>query len=105
TKATARLIDANNKQFGIAVLKLGCFCKTAWAKMTRQSSALRLGGKCICEKKQDGKELSGSSAGGNGKVLPGQTSCYTPMVYVLDPRSSYAMRKYYHSSSETLAYA
>ncbi|MEC2212167.1 DUF2690 domain-containing protein [Bacillus paralicheniformis] len=38
-------------------------------------------------------------------MLPGQTSCYTPMVYVLDPRSSYAMRKYYHSSSETLAYA
>ncbi|WP_394798540.1 DUF2690 domain-containing protein [Bacillus paralicheniformis] len=80
-------MDENNKQFGIAVLKFGCVCKTAWAKMTRQSSALRLGGKCICEKKQDGKELSGSSAGGNGKVLPGQTSCYTPMVYVLDPRS------------------
>ncbi|WP_238548673.1 hypothetical protein ACH5HS_05985 [Bacillus paralicheniformis] len=38
-------------------------------------------------------------------MLPGQTSCYTPMVYVLDPCSSYAMWKYYHSSSETLAYA
>ncbi|TWL83676.1 hypothetical protein CHCC14819_1482 [Bacillus licheniformis] len=38
----------------------------------------------------DGKELSCSPAGGKGKVLPGQTSCYTPMVD-FDPRSSYAM--------------
>jgi hypothetical protein len=34
TKATARLIDANNKQFGIVVLKFSSVCKTAWAKMT-----------------------------------------------------------------------
>ncbi|WP_257878816.1 YjfA family protein [Bacillus paralicheniformis] len=53
----------------------------------------------------DGKELSGSLAGGNGKVLPGQTFCYKPMIYVLDPCSSYVMWKYYHSSSGTLAYA
>lgn len=43
----------------------------------------------------DGKELSCSSAGGNGKVLPGQASCYTPIVYDLDPRSSYVIEKYY----------
>ena len=35
----ARLIDANNKQFGIAVWKLGCVCKTAWAKMTLDKAA------------------------------------------------------------------
>ena len=27
-----------------------------------------------------------ASAGGNGVVNKGQTSCYTPMVYDLDPR-------------------
>lgn len=31
----------------------------------------------------------------DGKVLPGQASCYTPMVYDLDPRSSYVMGEYY----------
>ena len=35
------------------------------------------------------------SSGGNGKVVAGQTSCYTPMVYDLDPRTSYAFGKYY----------
>lgn len=37
-------------------------------------------------RKTDGKAYTCGSAGGNGVVNKGQTSCYTPMVYDLDPR-------------------
>ncbi|MEC0681393.1 DUF2690 domain-containing protein [Bacillus haynesii] len=99
-------MDANNKQFGIVVLKFSSVCKTAWAKMTLDkavSSGLETD--AYVKRNKDGKELSCSSAGGNGKVLPEQTSCYTPMVYDLDPRSSYAMGKYYQPSTGALTYA
>ncbi|TWK77703.1 hypothetical protein CHCC20339_1615 [Bacillus licheniformis] len=86
-----RLIDANNKQFGIVVLKFSSVCKTAWAKMTLDKAVfLGLEANAYLKRNTDGKELSCSPAGGKGKVLPGQTSCYTPMVD-FDPRSSYAM--------------
>ncbi|WP_326849943.1 DUF2690 domain-containing protein [Bacillus haynesii] len=100
------MIDANNKQFGIVVLKFSSVCKTAWAKMTLDkavSSGLETD--AYVKRNKDGKELSCSPAGGKGKVLPGQTSCYTPMVYDLDPRSSYAMGKYYQPSTGALTYA
>lgn len=38
-------------------------------------------------------------SGGNGEVLLGQTSCYTPMVYDLDPRTSYAFGVIYMPST------
>lgn len=86
-----RLIDANNKQFGIVVLKFSSVCKTAWAKMTLDKAvSLGLEANAYLKRNTDGKELSCSPAGGKGKVLPGQTSCYTSMVD-FDPRSSYAM--------------
>ncbi|MCY7777819.1 DUF2690 domain-containing protein [Bacillus haynesii] len=92
TKSASRLIEANNKQFGIVELKFSSVCKTAWAKMTLDK-AVASGSEAdaYVKRNTDGKELSCSSAGGNVKVLQGQTSCYTPMVYGLDPRSSYAM--------------
>ncbi len=40
--------------------------------------------------KTDGKAYTCGSAGGNGVVNKGQTSCYTPMVYDLDPRKAQA---------------
>ncbi|QII51560.1 DUF2690 domain-containing protein [Bacillus paralicheniformis] len=90
------MIDANNKQFGIGELKFSSVCKTAWAKMTLGKAAPSgLEANAYVKRNTDGKELSCSSAGGNGKVLPGQASCYTPMVYDLDPRSSYVLEKYY----------
>ncbi|MGN9866122.1 DUF2690 domain-containing protein [Bacillus swezeyi] len=106
TKATARLIDANNKQFGIVELKFSSVCKTAWAKITLDK-AVPSGweANAYVKRNTDGKELNCSSSGGNGKVLPGQTSCYTPMVYDLDPRSSYAMGRYYNPSTGALTYA
>nr|WP_237562674.1 DUF2690 domain-containing protein [Bacillus paralicheniformis] len=69
------MIDANNKQFGSAVLKFSNVCKTAWAKMTLGKAAPSgLEANAYVKRNTDGKELSCSSAGGNGKVLPGQTN-------------------------------
>ncbi|MCJ2145021.1 hypothetical protein [Bacillus sp. B19-2] len=49
----------------------------------------------------DGKELSCSSAGGNGKVFPGQANRW--FMFLI--RILHAMWKYYHPSIGTLVYA
>ncbi|GIN86781.1 hypothetical protein J6TS2_31670 [Heyndrickxia sporothermodurans] len=95
TKASANLVNENNKKIGVVELKFSSTCKTAWAKITMDSK-VPSGFEANAEvtRNTDGKRLSCASSGGNGKVVAGQTSCYTPMVYDLDPRSSYAFGKY-----------
>ena len=56
-------------------------------------------------RKTDGKAYTCGSAGGNGVVNKGQTSCYTPMVYDLDPRKAQAQGKHAIPNSDAYNYA
>ncbi|MDU0412910.1 hypothetical protein ACNHG4_11555 [Bacillus paralicheniformis] len=65
-------MDANNKQFGIAVLKFGCVCKTAWAKMTLDKAARSgLEANAYVKRNTDGKELSRQLSWRKRKSAPG----------------------------------
>ncbi|KON90335.1 hypothetical protein AF332_16100 [Sporosarcina globispora] len=105
TKATANLINEKNEKIGIVELKFSATCKTAWSKIT-MNSKVTSGFEANAEitRNTDGKRYSCDSTGGNGRVVAGQTSCYTPMVYDLDPRTSYAFGKYYGSNYNVWAY-
>ncbi|KON66457.1 hypothetical protein AKG34_26295 [Peribacillus butanolivorans] len=96
TKKSTNLLNQNNQKIGKVELKFSSTCKTAWAKIT-MDKAVTKGYEANAEitRNTDGKRYSCGSSGGNGKVVAGQTSCYTPMVYDLDPRTSYAFGKYY----------
>ncbi|CAM3868991.1 YjfA family protein [Mesobacillus zeae] len=96
TKATSYLINEKNEKIGVVELKFSSTCKTAWAKITMNNN-VPSGFEANAEvtRNTDKKRFSCDSAGGNGKVVAGQKSCYTPMVYDLDPRTSYAFGKYY----------
>ncbi|MFY0758040.1 YjfA family protein [Metabacillus dongyingensis] len=72
-------------------LKYSTTCKTAWAKVSVTRPAVynhEADARII--RSTDGKAYTCSSSGGNGVVNKGQTSCYTPMVYDLDPRKAQA---------------
>ena len=72
-------------------LKFSTTCKTAWAKVTITRLAVYNNeADARIVRKTDGKAYTCGSAGGNGVVNKGQTSCYTPMVYDLDPRKAQA---------------
>ena len=80
-------IDSNS----YVELKFSTTCKTAWAKVTVTRSAVYNNeADARIVRKTDGKAYTCGSAGGNGVVNKGQTSCYTPMVYDLDPRKAQA---------------
>lgn len=106
TKAYTNLLNGNNEKFGKVELKFSSTCKTAWAKITLDKPAASdWNANAWIKRNTDGKQLSCDSSGGNGRVLVGQTSCYTPMVYDLDPRSSYAFGKYYNLKTGAYTYA
>lgn len=88
-------MNASNQVIGVVELKFSSTCKTAWAKIT-MNNTLTSGYEANAEitRNTDGKRYNCDSAGGNGKAVAGQKSCYTPMVYDLDPRTSYAFGKY-----------
>jgi hypothetical protein len=72
-------------------LKFSTTCKTAWAKVTVTRPAIyNHEADARIVRNTDGKAFTCSSSGGNGVVNKGQTSCYTPMVYDLDPRKAQA---------------
>ncbi|AOL27934.1 MULTISPECIES: YjfA family protein [Bacillus] len=95
TKKSSNLVNASNQVIGVVELKFSSTCKTAWAKIT-MNNTLTSGFEANAEitRNTDGKRYNCDSAGGNGKAVAGQKSCYTPMVYDLDPRTSYAFGKY-----------
>ncbi|MGM7723693.1 DUF2690 domain-containing protein [Metabacillus sp. Hm71] len=72
-------------------LKFSTKCKTAWAKVTVTRPAIyNLEADARIVRSTDGKAYTCNSSGGNGVVNKGQTSCYTAMVYDLDPRKAQA---------------
>ncbi|KKI92966.1 hypothetical protein WQ54_06795 [Bacillus sp. SA1-12] len=72
-------------------LKFSTNCKTAWAKVTVTRPAIyNHEADARIVRSTDGKAYTCNSSGGNGVVNMGQTSCYTPMVYDLDPRKAQA---------------
>lgn len=72
-------------------LKFSTTCKTAWAKVTVTRPAVyNHEADARIVRSTDGKAYTCESSEGNGVVNKGQTSCYTPMVYGLDPRKAQA---------------
>jgi hypothetical protein len=72
-------------------LKFSTKCKTAWAKVTVTRPAIyNHEADARIVRNTDGKAYTCNSSGGNGVVNQGQSSCYTPMVYDLDPRKAQA---------------
>ncbi|HDR7533589.1 TPA: YjfA family protein [Bacillus anthracis] len=95
-------IDSNS----YVELKFSTTCKTAWAKVTVTRPAVYNNeADARIVRKTDGKAYTCGSAGGNGVVNKGQTSCYTPMVYDLDPRKAQAQGKHAIPNSDAYNYA
>jgi hypothetical protein len=72
-------------------LKFSTECKTAWAKVTVTRPAIydhEADARIV--RNTDGKAYTCNSSGGNGVVNKGQSSCYTPMIYDLNPRKAQA---------------
>jgi Protein of unknown function (DUF2690) len=83
-------------------LKFSTKCKTAWAKITLSRPAKADGeATALVVRNTDNKQYSCSSSGGNGEINKGQTSCYTPMVYDLDPRKAKAVGFWPYTAGET----
>ncbi len=83
-------------------LKFSTKCKTAWAKITLSRPAISNGeADALVVRNTDNKQYSCGSAGGNGVINKGQTSCYTPMVYDLDPRKAKAVGFWPYTAGET----
>ncbi|WP_458354597.1 YjfA family protein [Peribacillus frigoritolerans] len=83
-------------------LKFSPVCKTAWAKITLSRPAKADGeATALVVRNTDNKQFSCASPGGNGEINKGQTSCYTPMVYDLDPRKAKAVAFWPYTAGET----
>jgi hypothetical protein len=83
-------------------LKFSTVCKTAWAKITLSRPAKTDGeATALVVRNTDNKQFSCASAGGNGEINKGQTTCYTPMVYDLDPRKAKAVAFWPYTAGET----
>ncbi|WP_051272182.1 DUF2690 domain-containing protein [Shimazuella kribbensis] len=80
---------------GTVYLKFSTSCKTAWSYV-KINSALPSGYFIdgTVTRNTDGKFYR-CEDGGNGAILPGQTSCYSGMVYDLDPNTAYASATIY----------
>ncbi|MDQ0418895.1 hypothetical protein J2Z48_003100 [Croceifilum oryzae] len=101
TKRSSYLKGPDNSNIGIVELRFSNMCKTAWARITMFKPIVwPWKANAFITRNTDGKRFSCESAGGNGEVLNGQTFCYTPMVYNLDPRTSYASGEYYLPNSD-----
>ncbi|PJN89345.1 YjfA family protein [Bacillus sp. mrc49] len=83
-------------------LKFSNTCKTAWAKITLSRPAKADGeATALVVRSTDNKQYSCASPGGNGEINKGQTTCYTPMVYDLDPRKAKAVGYWPYTAGET----
>ncbi|MDM5338525.1 DUF2690 domain-containing protein [Fictibacillus enclensis] len=83
-------------------LRFSTTCKTAWAKITLSRPAKSDGeATALVVRSTDNKQYGCHNSGGNGEVNKGQTSCYTPMVYDLDPRKAKAVGFWPYTRGET----
>lgn len=93
----------NGTIVGTIQLRYSPSCKSAWTKITFNSALPSgyTGNAFIHQYNSDHsiklRSYDCNSSGGNGKVLSGQTSCYTPMVD--DPVGYYAKAEGYRSTS------
>ncbi|MDF9761402.1 hypothetical protein OKW24_003175 [Peribacillus simplex] len=93
----------NGTIVGTIQVKYSPSCKAAWAKTTFNSALPSgyTGNAFIHQYNSDHsiklRSYDCNSSGGNGKVLSGQKSCYTPMVD--DPVGNYAKAEGYRSTS------
>ncbi|MCH5584688.1 YjfA family protein [Shimazuella sp. AN120528] len=76
---------------GTVYLMFSSSCKTAWA-FVKLNKALPKGYNVQgwINRTKDQKIMGCSTSGGNGDILPGQTTCYSGMVYDLNPNTSHA---------------
>lgn len=97
----SKIIYANGASAKLE-LKFSTTCKTAWAKITLSRPAKTDGeATALVVRNTDNKQFSCESPGGNGVINKGQTSCYTPMVYDLDPRKAKAVGFWPYTAGET----
>jgi hypothetical protein len=77
---------------GTVQLMYSTKCKTAWAfvKLNKAISFKYDSVYAVIHRNNDKKHYSCDSAGGNGSIRKGQTSCYSAMVYDYKPNTSYA---------------
>jgi hypothetical protein len=89
TYATKYIVK-NGKTIGYVQLKGSAGCHTAWAyiKLYNPAPYNRYADAFVV--RNDGAQRSCDNYGGNGEVNKGQTSCYTPQLWNLDPHYSYA---------------
>jgi hypothetical protein len=87
---------------GTLYLMFSSSCKTAWAYV-KLNNALPSGYKidAAVYRNTDGKQINCSekSLGGNDFIYPGQRTCYSGMVYDLNPNTSFASMVIYKSSN------
>jgi len=101
TKKSLRINNSDGSYANLE-LKFSTKCKTAWAKITLSRPAKTNGeATALVVRNTDNKQYHCGSTGGNGEINIGQTSCYTPMVYDLDPRKSKAVGFWPFTRGET----
>lgn len=76
---------------GTVYLMYSTECKTAWA-FVKLNKALQKNSQVVAfvQRNNDKKSYNCTHKNGNGRVQPGQTTCYSPMVYDYKPNTSYA---------------
>lgn len=74
---------------GTLYLMFSSNCKTAWAYV-KLNKSLPKGYEVIGFVTRNKDKRIGTCGRGNGNIVPRQTSCYSSMVYDLNPLSSYA---------------
>lgn len=99
TASSASIKNDAGTTIGTIQLRYSSNCQTAWAKVTFNSSMPSgYRGNAFIRKYNSDKSIiikayDCNSSGGNGEVAPGQTSCYTPMIY--DPVGYYGRAEGY----------
>jgi len=99
TASSASIKNDAGTTIGTIQLRYSTICKTAWAKVTFNSSMPSgYRGNAVIRKYNSDKSIiikayTCTSSGGNGDVAPGQKSCYTPMIY--DPVGYYGRAEGY----------
>ncbi len=101
TKKSLKITN-NDGSYATLELRFSTKCKTAWAKITLSRAAKTDGeATALVVRSTDNKQYGCHNAGGNGEINKGQKSCYTPMVYDLDPRKAKAVGFWPYTRGET----
>jgi hypothetical protein len=100
TKYTATSADLGGGLRATISLRYSATCLAAWAKVVfNKSMPSGHYGDAIVARNSDNRQQDCIEAGGNGKVWPGQTSCYSGMVGDGFSLTSYAAGFYWSPSA------